>query len=171
MWGGPARLLAVLALAAALAGLSACGFRPVYGGAAAGALAGAPVSAGSEDRLGFLVANAVREQTGAGDSPYRIALSTSSRERGLGRAGDGRATRFALQVTVRYTLTRADGRDEPPVRGSVQERILFEAPNDPFALISARSQAEQRAAETLGLAVIRDASIAVGRARDPRLNP
>jgi LPS-assembly lipoprotein len=147
MRGGPARIAAAVLAAAVLLGLSAC------------------------DRLDFLIVRAVREQAGSGSSPYRIALRTATRERGLGRAGDGRATRFALQVTVRYTLTRTDGVDEPAITGMVRERILFEAPNDPFALISARSQAEQRAAETLGLSVIRDASIAISRAREPRLNP
>jgi LPS-assembly lipoprotein len=119
----------------------------------------------------LIPASSLREQAGAGDSPYRIAVNTRVRERGLGRAGDGRATRFALQVTASYTLTRVDGVDARPIRGSLVERVIFEAPQDPFALLAARSQAEQQAAEVLGLAIMRDASLALRQARETPREP
>jgi LPS-assembly lipoprotein len=171
MRGGAARIAAALIAAAVLAGLSACGFRPVYGVPEATALSGISVSASGEDRLSFLVGNALREQAGPGDSPYRITVRTLVRERGLGRAGDGRATRFALQVTALYTLARVDGVSAPPISGRLTERVIFEAPQDPFALLAARSQAEQRAAEVLGLAIMRDAGIALRQARDTPQEP
>lgn len=164
------RLCMAVLLLIALASLSGCGFRPVYGGAAS-ALSGAQVTAGGQDRISFLIQTSVEEQVGSGSSPYRLALTTNARERGLGRAGDGRATRFALTVTVGYTLRRTDGVDEAPIRGRVSERVVYEAPNDPFALLAARSSAEDRAAEVAGRAVVQALSLALREAREPGFAP
>ncbi|WP_158272034.1 LPS assembly lipoprotein LptE [Marinicauda salina] len=121
--------------------LAGCGFRPLYGGAPYAALAGARVEAGPE-RVDYLVQNALRDHLGAGDSRYRITLNTETDERSLGVSASGRATRYALVITVDYRL---DGGPEA-VSGRISETAYFDAPNEPYALIATRSNAEERAA-------------------------
>ena len=162
------RAAIALILPAALASLSACGFRPVYGGKALAGIEGVHVVGSGEERIDFLIETAVREQVrgSAGDSPYRLSLTTTARETGLGVAGDGRATRYAIEVAASYTLERAGG-GEAPIRGRVDERVVYEAPRDPFALLSARSAAEDRAAQQVGRSVVQSLSLALRERNDP----
>ena len=163
------RAAAVMILPVAFAALSACGFRPVYGGGALAGIEGAQVVGSGEERIDFLIQTAVREQVsgGPGTTGHRLTLDTNSRESGLGVAGDGRATRYAIEVTARYTLEGLGEGARAPIRGQVTERIVYEAPRDPFALLSARSAAEDRAAQAVGRAVVQSLSLALRERNDP----
>jgi hypothetical protein len=135
------------ALAAGLALLTAggCGFQPLYAGPGYTALPGLAIQSG-EDRIDYLVDAALRRHLGDGDSPYRLALTTTLREAPIGISASGVATRYNLTALTRYSLEREGA---APVRGQVSETVQFDAPGDPAALIAARSDAEARAARVL----------------------
>lgn len=135
------------ALAAGLALLTAggCGFQPLYAGPGYTALPGLAIESG-EDRIDYLVDAALRRHLGDGESPYRLVLSTRLRERPIGISADGVARRYNLTAQTRYALHR-EGVE--PVAGLVSETVQFDAPPDPAALLSARSDAEARAARVV----------------------
>lgn len=155
------------------AGLTGCGFRPVYAGGALDGLDGVEVVGSGEERIDFLIETAVREQVsgGSGEGGARLTLNTVSSEIGLGVAGDGRATRYAIEVRVIYTLERFGGAGGEPITGSVSERSVYEAPRDPFALLSARSTAEDRVAQQISNALVQSLSLALRERTDPDFNP
>lgn len=135
------------ALAAGLALLTAggCGFQPLYAGAGYAALPGLAIQSG-EDRIDYLVDAALRRHLGDGDSPYRLALATTSQEAPIGISASGVASRYNLTAVTRYSLEREGA---APIRGRISETVQFDAPGDPAALIAARSDAEARAARAI----------------------
>jgi len=136
---------AALITGAAL-GVSACGFTPLYAPSAVAPLQAMEIESGAE-RIDFLLEDALRGEFGAGaeTSPYRLQLATSRRERRLGVSEADRATRYALDLTVSYTLFHAE-RAQPVDRGRVSESVYYNAPREPYAITSARRDAEARAA-------------------------
>lgn len=99
---------AVLVALAALA-LSACGLRPLYGGAnspVAKTLAGVEV-APIEGEGGWLVANAIRDRlsgTGDGAAAYRLEIALDDDIVGLGIRRDDTVTRERRTLRARYQL-------------------------------------------------------------------
>jgi LPS-assembly lipoprotein len=140
------RIVTAFAALLSVGALAGCGFQPLYGGAGYQSLPGLEIEA-SNDRLGYLVEDALRDYLGSGRSPYRVSLETSFNERPLGISAAGRARRFTAAVTARYVLTGPDGLR---LSGNVAETIFYDAPGDPYALIAAKAAAEERAAERLG---------------------
>ncbi|MBX3593620.1 LPS assembly lipoprotein LptE [Sphingomonas sp.] len=104
------RAAALLALAALLPGLSACGLRPLYGGGAAGPvqtmLSGVEV-APIQGEAGWLVVNAVRDRiaaTRAGTPAYRLDIKIDDQIVGLGVRRDDVVTRERRTLRARYQL-------------------------------------------------------------------
>lgn len=136
-----ARLIAVSLVGVGL--VSACGFQPLYGGPGYTALPGIAITA-ENDRVGYLVEDALRDHFGEGRSPYSLELQTEYRVSPLGLSAAGRASRFSAEMRVSYLLT---GPEEFRHSGRVAEAVFYDAPSDPYALIAARAAAEERAAE------------------------
>lgn len=136
---------AALAAGLALMATGGCGFQPLYAGPGYAALPGLSIESG-EDRFDYLVDAALRRHLGDGASPYRLVLRSRVRERRIGISASGVARRYSLTAQTRYSLERPGAE---PVRGRVSETVQFDAPNDPAALIAARSDAEARAARVL----------------------
>lgn len=146
--------IALLAGAALL--LSGCGFRPVYGGASYDNLRNVSVNVRGEDRFAYLVETALMERLGATDSRRgRLRINMRVRQQNLGVSADGEASRIALVVLARYAL---DLPGQPSLTGQVSERVAFETPREPYALISARANAERQAAETMAETILRTVS-------------
>ena len=153
--------VAALSLGLACTGLLAgCGFQPLYGGPGFAALPGIAID-GSDDRVGYLVEDALRDYLGAGRSAYRAELETEIGEIPLGLSAAGRARRFATVLQVNYILTGPDGFEQ---LGEVSEPVYYDAPSDPYALISARTAAEERAAEAVALQLAQEFAIVLQRA-------
>ena len=133
-----------LLLAAACAPLAACGFQPLYAGPGITALSAMEIEAG-QSRIDYLLEDAVSGAFGSGtdESPYRLVLNTETDERRLGISAADRASRYGLDLRVRYRLVEGD---EIVAEGLVRETAYFDAPFAPYALIAARRNAEEQAA-------------------------
>ena len=136
--------------------VSGCGFQPVYHTANVQNLAGLTVVTGPE-RMDFLVQNAISDFAGPGDSPYRLRVTLQTRQIGAGLSASGVATRMTLRGTARYRLI--GGRE--PIRGVVRDSVTYDTENSPYALIAARSEAEERLAQLLAERVLMDVSVAL----------
>lgn len=137
----------------------------MYGTAGFAALPGLEIEAG-DTRQDYLIEQALDRFLGAGRSTYRLTLQTSTSEQRLGISAAGRASRFGLRVTTSYRLTDARGA-EWSLRGSVGERVYFDAPSDPYALLAARADAEERAADLVARSLVRELTAALQQ-RDRR---
>lgn len=139
----------------ALVTLSACGFQPLYGGSGIRELSGITVESG-QTNLDYRLQGELESFFGTGDGPYRLVLETETDERRLGLSAQARARRYALEATCRYVLYR---NSEIVHQGIIREDAYFDAPNDPYALITARQAAEGRVALELSRLIARDISI------------
>lgn len=134
--------------------LAGCGFQPLYGGGTAQTLDNMSISVSGDDRLAYLTETALIERTGTTQNPSSgLSVTLQTAQVPLGVSADGQATRVALNIRAIYALTGDIGE---PLGNTVTERIVFETPSAPYALISARSNAERRAAESLADAIVRD---------------
>ena len=150
---------AVIAAAAALTALTGCGFQPLYGGPGYAALPGVEIEAG-ENRIDYLLEDSLRDHLGPGRSGYVLMLDSDVRESSLGLSASGLASRFSLEMTVSYSLSR-DG--DEPIDGFVRDSVQFDASTDPFALISARADAEERLSDVVADRLIQNISAALRR--------
>lgn len=98
----------------ALATLTACGLRPVYGGGSHGAVASAlghVEVAPIEGKAGWLVRNALNDRLaamGAGDAPrYRLVVKLDDDIAGFGLRSDAAITRERRTLRARYQLVDA----------------------------------------------------------------
>lgn len=98
----------------ALATLTACGLRPVYGGGSHGAVASALGNvevAPIEGKAGWLVRNALNDRLaamGQGDAPrYRLVVKLDDDIAGFGLRSDAAITRERRTLRARYQLVDA----------------------------------------------------------------
>ena len=104
------RFAAVLIASLAL-GLSACGFTPMYGaGSAARGLEDIQVETG-EERIDFLLQEALLDAMGARSASGPLTLRTQSTTNvlGLGIGAEAIAVRYAVQLSVSYELVDSGG--------------------------------------------------------------
>ncbi len=160
------RILTAFAGVVIAAGLSGCGFQPLYSGPGVQALPGLAIDT-PNDRIGYLVEDALRDYLGGSQSRYRAEMQTSFTESGLGLSAAGRAGRFRADLRVTYRLTGPDGFEHV---GLVSEPVFYDAPSDPYALIAARAAAEERAAEQVAERLVLEFATVIQRAED-RLEP
>lgn len=104
------KTLALIALAAMVPALSACGLKPLYAGAGAPAvtqgLAAVDVPA-IEGRAGWLVRNAINDKLSAAGSQnprYRLDIRLDDTLQGLGILGDDTIGRERRTLRARYQL-------------------------------------------------------------------
>lgn len=146
-------LTGLIALLGAVLVLSGCGFRPVYAGPAYDSLRGVSVSVRSEDRFAYLTETAMLERLGPRDDTRgSLQVSLRIQQRNLGVSADGEASRIALDVSARYALSVPGN---PRLMGEATERVAFETPQEPYALLSVRANAERQAAEAIAESILR----------------
>lgn len=147
----PVSVRNLIAATACLA-LAACGFQPLYGSQSVETLNNVTVSVSGDERLSYLTETALLERVGVSQGRAgTLTITLRTAQQRLGVSADGQATRVALNIRASYQLS-----GENRVTGSVTERIVFETPREPYALISARTNAERRAAEVIADAIVRD---------------
>lgn len=137
-----------------------CGFQPLYGAGGYASLPGLQIETG-DSRQDYLLEAALDRFLGTGRSAYRITLRTRANERRLGVSAAGRADRYAYLLSTAYTLSSREGE---VASGQVSETVYFDAPGDPYALIAARADAEERAADLLARTLTRDIARSLERA-------
>jgi len=138
-----------------------CGFQPLYATPGFADLPGLQIETGSS-RQEYLVEQALDRFLGGGRSPFRLTLSVGTGESRLGVSAAGNASRYAYIVSARYVLR---GLEDGRLTGSVSETVYFDAPSDPYALIAARSDAEERAATRVANSLARDIAVQLERRR------
>lgn len=154
------RRAAALALGAALlsAGLSACGFTPLYTGGGASpvgqALAGVGVSA-PDTRTGQLFRERFEDEAGrtAGGRPlYRLDVAIDERRFGRGLRIDNVANRYELRLTVRYRLVALDS-GGVMTEGEEPIYVTYDVADQPYAGVAAHQDGQERAASEAAIRV------------------
>lgn len=128
--------------------LTGCGFQPMYAtGGDVAAIRSVDVDIPGRDRPAQLLAEALRDRFGApsGTQRYRLVAEPDIVAAGLGVGADDIATRFALVMTVSFTLQDLSTGDVV-VQDYVRAEAAYDVPNQPYAAESARRDAEERAA-------------------------
>lgn len=142
------RALRLSLAAAGTLALSACGFAPMYGphGIANG-LSDIRIETGPE-RVDFLLEEALHDRLGsrhaAGD--LRLVTETESTSTGLGVGADAIASRFAVQVQVRYQLFDVNDETRPIASGRVIGEAGYDVNREVYNTVAAERDAEERAA-------------------------
>ena len=140
-----------------LAGLTACGFRPLYGpqggyDASLAELASVRVLP-IPDRIGQVLHNSLLDRLTPGGAPlnprYRLGVSMVKQKEGLAFEKDESVTRINLTLSATYQLTKiATG--NIVTAGSARSVAAFSVVRSEFANISAEADAERRAARAVG---------------------
>ena len=147
------RRAAVLGLAGALAGLSGCGFRPLYGRAgddasgASGHLAAVRVSP-IPDRMGQILRNALLDRLTPRGRPqkalYQLDVSLEPTRSDLVILQDATSTFAKVRIKAKFALTDiASG--APLTRGKSESTTIFNIVESEFANIKAETAARGRA--------------------------
>jgi len=140
------RFAAVLVLSLTF-GLSACGFTPMYGaGSAARGLEDVRIETG-EERIDFLLQEALLDTMGARAATGPLTLRTQSTTNvlGLGIGAEAIAVRYAVQLRVSYEVVNS-GSGNVVFTGQVSTEASYNASNEAYATQAARLDAEERAA-------------------------
>ena len=138
------RLLAVLIVVFAVSG---CGFQPLYGGAGYRTLSGVNVASGPS-RFDYHLADSLRDFVGpASGAAGQLDIVTRLTDTPVGLSPTGQALRVRLSAEAGYVFTPPSGEH---TRGRVERTMAFDSPSsDPYAIIVARSEAEERLAQVL----------------------
>ena len=147
------RLAALVALGAALAG---CGFHPLYGDRQKTDV-DVDLSSISVDlvpeRIGQLLAMSLRDSlnpTGARVLPrYVLSINVSTSTADLAIRSDGTASRQAYAANASFSLRESTG-SKVVLTGSARAYDSFDVGENPYSTIVADSDAEKRAATTMG---------------------
>lgn len=153
-----ARAIAIISLCAPV--ITACGFQPLYGEhqnetSVSSELAGVEVMP-IKDRLGQVVYNALINEitpTGNPASPvYQLEVTVKSDREGLGFENDETATRFNYTLTGKYQLREVDS-GKVIFQSSSRSIAAYNVVDNQFATMTARQDAEERAARDLSQSV------------------
>lgn len=140
----------LLLAAVAVAGLSGCGFTPLYGETGVGSSLSRIAVTTQDDRLGYRVREQLEDALGRDGSQapvWRLETALEQSRRPLGRRIDDTATRYELTVRGRWTLTPSAG--GAAVSGVETVTTTYAAADQPFAAIAAQQDGEERAAAEL----------------------
>ena len=150
---GACRLLALAAAAAPLAGLAACGFRPVYSSpdatdaSVANDLAAVRIEP-LRDRVGQQMHNFLRDRLNPYGQPvspsYRLRVNLVETVRELGVQLDETASRANLQMIANFTLLNF-ATDEPLLTGRTSSTTSYDILRNPFATTVSETDARERA--------------------------
>jgi LPS-assembly lipoprotein len=138
-----------VALTLAAAGLSGCGFTPLY--ATPGVVAGlSSVEVIAPDgRTGYLIREHLDDVLvkDRGKSPvYRMQLQLAEQRFPRGLRVDNVATRYEYVLTAYYSLVQISSGAEAK-RGSVRVQLTYDSADQPYASIAAQQDVADRAAQ------------------------
>ncbi len=154
---------AVILAVVSAAGLSACGFTPMYGDSGAGASLSRIAVTTQDDRLGYRVREQLEDalgRDGAQTPLWRLETVIDQSRRPLGRRIDDTATRYGLTVRGAWTLTPVSGAT-PPLTGVETVTTTYAAADQPYAAIAAQQDGEERAAAELARLIRLDLMLAL----------
>ena len=143
-------LAALLLTIVSAAGLSGCGFTPLYAESGAGSALSRIAVTTQDDRLGYRVREQLEDalgRDGAQEPLWRLQTAIDQSRRPLGRRIDDTATRYELTVRGAWVLTPVAGGEA--VSGVETVTTTYAAADQPFAAIAAQQDGEERAAAEL----------------------
>jgi LPS-assembly lipoprotein len=136
-------------LLTAAAGLSGCGFQPLYAQqGVVSNLAQVDVVA-PEGRTGFLIREHLDDALAKNREvapAYRMNLVVRETRYPRGVRIDNVATRYEYVMTAAYVLSRLPG-GEVAKRGSVRVELTYDSADQPYEAIAAQQDAQDRAAQ------------------------
>ncbi|MBL4870258.1 MAG: hypothetical protein JKX72_04830 [Robiginitomaculum sp.] len=141
----------ILLISLALIVLNACGFKPMHSQNGLG-LSGISyrdisVQTAGNEKIDFLLKQALRDRVGDNQSaPYILRVRPVLTRDSIGIRGDDIASRYDLNMVTGIELLDAKTGDVLWT-DSVRTISTFSAPQDPYATISAQSNANERLAE------------------------
>ncbi|MEI4471820.1 LPS assembly lipoprotein LptE [Frigidibacter sp. MR17.24] len=148
----------------ALGPLAACGFRPVYGtGGPAQNLVDRVRVDDPGDSNSFYLVERLEERLGrSDDAQYRLGYTIGVNQRSLGLTGANTVTRYNIDGTVNYRLTRAaDGHQL--ATGIVRTFVSFSSSGTTVATASANADAYQRLMRLLADQIVNELIASSGR--------
>lgn len=145
------RRRALLAAAASLAaaGLSACGFTPLYARSGVAANLAAIQVVAPEGRTGHLIREHLDDALVTrqlAPPTYRMDLALSETRYPRGIRIDNVATRYEYVLTADYALSSLPS-GALAKRGQVRVAVTYDSADQPYASITAQQDAQDRAAE------------------------
>lgn len=161
-------LAAVFVLTLSTSNLSACSFRPLYGGEAFTQLPGLKIIR-DQTRVDYLIENALQDFLGAGRSPYHLYLDSKSRSRSLGLSEKGIARQYVFEIRTQYRLENTQG--DILLQGDVFEETLYDSGPDPYIQISGESTAETQTAEAVAERLVRKIAVTLRKSEAGLLQP
>jgi LPS-assembly lipoprotein len=156
-------------LVAALFGLSACGFEPLYGeqdnGAATEDLMSRVFVPPIADRLGQLVRIELTNRLTprpAQEPLYVVSVEVSEARQGLAVRRDDSATRANLILNAQFVLSRTSGGD-PLLSGEIRSTNGFDILVSDFATLAAKKDARRRGARDIADGIVDRLSLFLSR--------
>jgi LPS-assembly lipoprotein len=153
--------------------LSSCGFQPMY----SSQLTGGPVIGNVQiseiqGKAGHVLRTELTRVLGAENvtgpaSRLDVDLYESSYR--LGIRLDESATRAELRLTANYVWTAPDG--QRVMRGTLNQAVVYQIPNQAFGEIAAQDDARERAAETLAQRFRQELAMRVAQAEYEEAHP
>jgi LPS-assembly lipoprotein len=138
----------ILGLAIAAAGLSGCGFTPLYGDRTVVSNLAAIDVVASEGRTGYLIRqhldDAFAKNRGAAPT-YRMDVSVAEARYPRGVRIDNVATRYEYVLEASYRLTSLPSGAQAK-QGRVRVALTYDSADQPYASIAAQQDAQDRAA-------------------------
>ena len=147
--GRIARLGALTALVLTAAGLSGCGFTPLY--AAPGVTSGlsAVQVVAPSGRVGYLIREHLDDalaRNSALPPAYRMDVQLAEQRYPRGLRVDNVATRYEYVLTAAYSLVSLPS-GAPAKKGFVRVQLTYDSADQPYASIAAQQDVADRAAE------------------------
>lgn len=164
-------------LVAALLGLSACGFEPLYGeqdnGVATEDLLSRVFVAPIADRLGQLVRIELTNRLTprpAREPQYVVTVEVDESRQDLAVRRDASATRANLILRAQFVLTRSSG-GEALMSGQIRSSNGFDILVSDFATLAAEKDARRRGARDIADGIVDRLSLFLSRTDNPTTAP
>jgi LPS-assembly lipoprotein len=144
-----AKVLAAAVLAAGGAGLSSCGFTPLYAQQGATSNLAAVEVVAPEGRAGYLLREHLDDAFGRNldaAPAYKMHLVVHESRYPRGVRIDNVATRYEYVMTASYVLNAVPS-GAVAKRGVVKVELTYDSADQPYSAIAAQQDAEDRAAD------------------------
>lgn len=134
--------------------VSACGFHPLYGRTGANASTAAAFASiyvePIPERVGYELRNALLDGFASQETPgvtaYRLKIDLKTEDEGLALQSDASITRYNYRLVAHYQLVAAGGTTVLK-KGEVHSLTSYNVVSSPFATVSAKLDAQTRAAQ------------------------
>jgi len=159
-------VLVALSLGGFAAGLSGCGFHPLYGDWGS--------TAGTADKLQAIYVEPIPEKLGyelrntlidlfdasgrSADSTYRLRVTLATKSEGIAIQNDAAITRYNDMLSVTYELT--DKASNTVITKGVETGLsAYNVVSSPYATLVAQQDADKRAAEDIAYRIRTDLAV------------